>query len=210
MSCSFGFHRLSPRQLLSPFLGKLVQVEGIITKCADTLATQTPCPAHARALSLTARNRISAGSLVHPKVVKSVHYCQTTGCGRPPTFDRLRPSPWQRTVPPALLSTHFFALVTPLTPLPRLGPPPRCCCREFTSREYRDATSTAGLPTSSVYPTKDENGNILTTEYGLSKYRDHQTISIQEMPENAPAGQLPRSVDILLVREKPFPSVTIL
>jgi len=31
---SFGFHRLSPRELLSGFLGTLVQVEGIVTKCA--------------------------------------------------------------------------------------------------------------------------------------------------------------------------------
>ena len=33
---SFGFHRVSPRELLSGFLGTLVQVEGIVTKCACT------------------------------------------------------------------------------------------------------------------------------------------------------------------------------
>ncbi|KAL5187823.1 DNA replication licensing factor MCM3 1 [Glycine soja] len=87
------------------------------------------------------------GSLVRPKVVKSVHFCPTTG--------------------------------------------------SFTSREYRDITSNLGLPTGSVYPTRDENGNLLVTEFGLCKYKDHQTLSIQEVPENSAPGQLPRTVDVI-------------
>ncbi|KAF2600368.1 hypothetical protein F2Q68_00010923 [Brassica cretica] len=110
---------IDPKELLSEFIGSLVCVEGIVTKC----------------------------SLVRPKVVKSVHFCPSTG--------------------------------------------------EFTNREYRDITSHAGLPTGSVYPTRDDNGNLLVTEYGLCKYKDHQTLSIQEVPENAAPGQLPRSVDVM-------------
>jgi DNA replication licensing factor MCM3 len=71
--------------------------------------------------------------------------------------------------------------------------------KSFHYREYKDQTMTAnGATTSSVYPQEDEDGNPLITEYGYSIYRDHQTISIQEMPERAPAGQLPRGVDVIL------------
>ncbi|KAI4621939.1 hypothetical protein J4E80_004314 [Alternaria sp. BMP 0032] len=70
--------------------------------------------------------------------------------------------------------------------------------QKFHSREYRDQTMTTGAASTSVYPTDDGEGNPLVTEYGYCIYRDHQTISIQEMPERAPAGQLPRSVDVIL------------
>ncbi|CAH1423979.1 unnamed protein product [Lactuca virosa] len=115
----FVSRKVTPRDLLSEFIGSMVKVEGIITKC----------------------------SLVRPKVVKSVHYCPST--------------------------------------------------TQFTSREYRDITSTMGLPTGSVYPTRDDNGNLLVTEYGLCSYKDHQTLSMQEVPENSAPGQLPRTVDVI-------------
>jgi DNA replication licensing factor MCM3 len=102
--------------------------------------------------------------------------------------------------------------------------------REFTSREYRDATAYSGIPTQAVYPTKDDSGNPLTTEFGvhmlslsherpqscvaparklrvashayantgLCTFRDQQTVTIQEAPESSPAGQLPRSIDVIL------------
>ena len=52
--------------------------------------------------------------------------------------------------------------------------------------------------TTSVYPTKDDEGRPLETEFGLSTFKDHQTITLQEMPERAPMGQLPRSVELIL------------
>ncbi|EZF33375.1 hypothetical protein H101_03043 [Trichophyton interdigitale H6] len=71
--------------------------------------------------------------------------------------------------------------------------------KSFLSRTYQDQTMTASGSTSlNVYPQQDEHGNPLVTEYGYCKYRDHQMISIQEMPERAPAGQLPRGVDVIL------------
>lgn len=70
---------------------------------------------------------------------------------------------------------------------------------KFHVREYRDQTTSFNpISTAAIYPTEDMEGNKLSTEYGYSTYRDHQKISIQEMPESAPAGQLPRSVDVVL------------
>ncbi|XP_054833867.1 DNA replication licensing factor MCM3 isoform X1 [Eublepharis macularius] len=70
--------------------------------------------------------------------------------------------------------------------------------KKTIERRYTDMTSLEAFPSTAVYPTKDEENNPLETEYGLSSYKDHQTIAIQEMPEKAPAGQLPRSVDVIL------------
>ena len=86
---------------------------------------------------------------------------------------------------------------------------------QHSSRKYVDATDVQlGLPevddtgrelpdklitiTSSVYPTKDKENNPLETEYGLCTFKDFQTVTLQEMPESAPMGQLPRSVELIL------------
>uniref|UniRef100_A0A8C7ID34 DNA replication licensing factor MCM3 n=1 Tax=Oncorhynchus kisutch TaxID=8019 RepID=A0A8C7ID34_ONCKI len=116
---SFGTKHVTPRTLAARYLGNLVCVEGIVTKC----------------------------SLVRPKITRSVHYCPAT--------------------------------------------------KKTLERKYTDLTSLDAFPSSSIYPTKDEENNPLETEFGLCVYKDHQTLTIQEMPEKAPAGQLPRSVDII-------------
>jgi DNA replication licensing factor MCM3 len=121
-SGSFGDHHVSPRTLQSAHLGKMISLEGIISRC----------------------------SLVRPKMFKSVHYCPDT--------------------------------------------------RLFHAREYRDATtSTSNIPpTSTITPQTDDEGHPLQMEYGFCIFRDHQRVSIQEMPERAPAGLLPRSTDVIL------------
>ncbi|KAK9470108.1 MCM2/3/5 family-domain-containing protein [Dipodascopsis tothii] len=118
---SFGNFSVTPRTISAAHIGKLISIEGIVTRC----------------------------SLVRPKIIRSVHFCDKT--------------------------------------------------KLFHAREYRDQTMGFNpVPMGSIYPTQDPDGNPLVTEYGYSTYRDHQTISVQEMPERAPAGQLPRSIDVLL------------
>jgi DNA replication licensing factor MCM3 len=123
-SGSFGQNHVSPRELLSSFMGKIVSVDGIVTKC----------------------------SMVRPKMVENVQYCTET--------------------------------------------------KELTRDSQRDITEIYRNTKLTTYRIRDKNGNILITEYGreFSVYRDNQSITIQEMPENAPAGQLPRSIDVILER----------
>jgi len=87
--------------------------------------------------------------------------------------------------------------------------------KQHMEREYRDATDPElglhaldsegrELPdriigiTPTAFPQKDKDGNPLETEFGLSEFKDHQTVVLQEMPERAPMGQLPRSVELIL------------
>ena len=69
--------------------------------------------------------------------------------------------------------------------------------KQFTMRSYRDVTSNEGAPTGAVYPTRDDDGNLLTTEYGLCEYKDSQTVTVQEAPEDSAPGSMPRSINII-------------
>ena len=50
----------------------------------------------------------------------------------------------------------------------------------------------------SALPSKDDSGREFELEHGLCVYKDYQRITLQEMPERARVGQLPRSVEILV------------
>lgn len=68
----------------------------------------------------------------------------------------------------------------------------------FFEKEYRDSTMISRLPnTGTVYPTRDSNGP-LQTEFGLSTFQDYETVTVQELVEKAPPGQLPRSAEVVL------------
>ncbi|KIK71425.1 hypothetical protein GYMLUDRAFT_235744 [Collybiopsis luxurians FD-317 M1] len=122
LSGSFGDHHVSPRNLHSGHLGKVISLEGIVTRC----------------------------SLVRPKMMSSTHYCPET--------------------------------------------------RLFWEKNYDDATTSYShtVPTTALPPQTDDEGHKLQVEYGWCGYRDHQRISIQEMPERSPPGQLPRSTDVIM------------
>ena len=49
-----------------------------------------------------------------------------------------------------------------------------------------------------MFPTKDVKGNPMTPDYGYCEYKNVQKVIIQEMPENAPTGQMPRSIMVML------------
>ena len=79
--------------------------------------------------------------------------------------------------------------------------------QQYTQREYRDQMSMdigievngrVRIPTGSVFPTADAAGNELELEHGLCQYKNYQVITLQEMPERARVGQLPRSVELVV------------
>lgn len=88
--------------------------------------------------------------------------------------------------------------------------------KAFVMREYFDATMIGSqAPTPINYPTTGPNAEPLQSEFGLSQYRDYQTVTMQELPEKAPAGQLPRAVDVvfdgdLVDRVKPGDRVQVI
>ena len=44
---------------------------------------------------------------------------------------------------------------------------------QVIERLYRDVTDIGGRPTPAIYPTKDQDGNPLVTEFGLSTYKGY-------------------------------------
>ena len=120
---NFGTHYVSPRGLRASLANQLVKVQGIVSRM----------------------------SLVRPKLLQSVHYCDATGLGHVKVY----------------------------------------------SGQYEVTQGKNGSENSAV-PLKDGDGNPLQMEFGLSLYKDTQTLLIQEFPEKIPTGQLPRTVEIAL------------
>ena len=96
-------------------------------------------------------------------------------------------------------------IVTRQSPLrPRVLESVHYCAEtnKFTRKEYRDQLSPmldeTHLPTINVMPKTDLEGHVLRTELGLCQFVDSQCAVLQEAPERAPTGQLPRSVEMRL------------
>ncbi|KPA84350.1 putative DNA replication licensing factor MCM3 [Leptomonas pyrrhocoris] len=71
---------------------------------------------------------------------------------------------------------------------------------KFTKKEFRDQLTpmidSSHLPTVNVMPKTDMEGHALRTELGLCTFMDSQCAVLQEAPERAPTGQLPRNVEV--------------
>merc|ERR1719512_238364 len=64
-------------------------------------------------------------------------------------------------------------------------------------RDHRDATAFVSQPAAGAMPKQDSEGRKLAIEIGLSVYKDYQKFSVQEAPESSPAGQIPRSIEVV-------------
>lgn len=68
---------------------------------------------------------------------------------------------------------------------------------QFNLAQLADGEGSVSEQTN-AFPTKDQNDNPITPEYGYCLYKDSQMVTIQEMPERTPTGQLPRSIQVIL------------
>jgi DNA replication licensing factor MCM3 len=96
-------------------------------------------------------------------------------------------------------------IITQQSPLrPRVLETAHYCAEtnKFSSKEFRDQLTpmldSAHLPTVNVMPRTDMEGHALRTELGLCSFVDSQCCVLQEAPESAPTGQLPRHLEIRL------------
>jgi DNA replication licensing factor MCM3 len=114
--------------------------------------------------------------LVHPKLERLVQYCEATGSME-------------------VRSSCAAAAA-------RCPPPANPCLRPVYAfqkpKNYHDETSLGQNRTSNAIVQKDAQNNQLTVEYGLSRFKNHQKIHLQEMPENAELGTVPRDITVLL------------
>ena len=134
-----GTHLVSPRGLTAELTNQYVGVQGIVTRISN----------------------------VRPKLVYSVHYCETTNKGNIKEYqDQMKISESSNTYGQPL-NGNF------------------------------EAGSSTGYMNNAI-PTRDVNHNPLNFEYGISKFKDYQTVLLQEPPERTPLGQLPRSVEVVL------------
>eukprot|EP00746_Dinoflagellata_sp_MGD_P158974 gnl/MRDRNA2_/MRDRNA2_86608_c0_seq2.p1 gnl/MRDRNA2_/MRDRNA2_86608_c0~~gnl/MRDRNA2_/MRDRNA2_86608_c0_seq2.p1 ORF type:complete len:796 (+),score=188.49 gnl/MRDRNA2_/MRDRNA2_86608_c0_seq2:71-2458(+) len=71
---------------------------------------------------------------------------------------------------------------------------------KVVGREHRDGTALVATASTGVggMPQKDDDNNDIRMEIGMSIYKDTQKITVQEAPENAPTGVIPRSVEIII------------
>eukprot|EP00930_Biecheleria_cincta_P061634 TRINITY_DN471_c0_g1_i2.p1 TRINITY_DN471_c0_g1~~TRINITY_DN471_c0_g1_i2.p1 ORF type:complete len:797 (+),score=176.46 TRINITY_DN471_c0_g1_i2:65-2455(+) len=119
---SFGRNHVTPRGVNASTIGKLMCVEGIVTKCG----------------------------VVTPSLVQSMHVHKEEDDGH------------------------------------------------ITTRDHRDGTSLiSGASGGGGFPAADGEGKALMMDVSLSVYKDSQTFTVQEAPDNAPPGQIPRFVKVV-------------
>ena len=140
---SFGAHALNPRSLSAAFLGMLVSVEGIVTRCTSAqlqswAGRPDPHPPLTRAHPHRVLGRPFAGSLVRPKVVRSVHYCEATASFTQRDYrDGTTAGTFGITTSIYPTAVHCTFLLGPHNPLPATHPVGR---RANAGRRTRRAT----------------------------------------------------------------------